>query len=826
MLMQQHILKRSHIFEEFNNIFDYSMTVAVAAMGYGKTTSARDFLDEVGAKYTWVSMESDESSPQYIWDSLSRQLSKTAPELGNQFRALGFPVDAPQREKILKIIEDYAYLSHTVLVIDDYHFCHSREFDRLIERIVRSRIDGLHILLLSRTVPELNIEELKLKGYSYMIKNSLFEFHRAEIKAYFKLYGYTLSEDIVGQIYDVSEGWISAVYLIMQRYTEINKVEPGRSLERLIETTVMSRYTDREVHLLKSLCILDSFTPQQAVYVTDDTNTEKMIQKLSYGNSFIRYDDIEGVYRIHNIFNNYLRKLIEDGSSDLELEKLYKRIGQWYVNNDNMISGLKYFLKAKEYDLILEQFEKSHINIVFDRTPKYILEMFSLIPMEVKYQHPIGFLAFVGFYVTNVDKESGARHLAEIEQYYQNEHNISPALKMRIFGEIKLIRAYIDFNDANLMREKLKEAHEILKGSSFIANKDKIITFGSPHSLYLYYREKGQLLWTRDCVEEMFPYYMEMADGCGKGFDYLLHGEYYLEIGNLSEAELYAYKSIYKAKSMEQTSVIICAQLTLARASAAKGKFDEAMEIMDDLREEVEMCNSPILSSAFDLCAGYIGGITEKETSFANWLKLGDMGQSEVLYQGMGFNYIVYGKYLLLKEEYIKLEMLCEEMGQVFASFNNMLGYLHTYILDAVAKYKLYGTDKARYSMLSALEIGKLDDIVLPFAEYAVYIEEILKSMEEDMDKDTYFDKLMIYVSQYRNNLKNMRDQKSTTPMLTNREKEILERVVEGKINREIASDLFIAEVTVRKNVTSIYRKLEVTGRASAVKKAMEMKII
>jgi len=71
-----------------------------------------------------------------------------------------------------------------------------------------------------------------------------------------------------------------------------------------------------------------------------------------------------------------------------------------------------------------------------------------------------------------------------------------------------------------------------------------------------------------------------------------------------------------------------------------------------------------------------------------------------------------------------------------------------------------------------------------------------------------------------------MRDQKSTTPMLTNREKEILERVVEGKINREIASDLFIAEVTVRKNVTSIYRKLEVTGRASAVKKAMEMKII
>ena len=61
---------------------------------------------------------------------------------------------------------------------------------------------------------------------------------------------------------------------------------------------------------------------------------------------------------------------------------------------------------------------------------------------------------------------------------------------------------------------------------------------------------------------------------------------------------------------------------------------------------------------------------------------------------------------------------------------------------------------------------------------------------------------------------------------MTNREKEILELVVEGKINREIASDLFVAEVTVRKNITSIYRKLDVNGRASAVKKAMELKII
>ena len=54
----------------------------------------------------------------------------------------------------------------------------------------------------------------------------------------------------------------------------------------------------------------------------------------------------------------------------------------------------------------------------------------------------------------------------------------------------------------------------------------------------------------------------------------------------------------------------------------------------------------------------------------------------------------------------------------------------------------------------------------------------------------------------------------------------MLDLLVEGKTNREIAAELFIAEVTVSKNITSIYRKVGVTGRPSAVKKVMELKIL
>ncbi len=826
MPTQQHILKRKQISSEFNNIFVYPLTVAVAAMGYGKTTSAKEFLHEVKAKYIWLSVETDEVSPQYIWDSFARQLAKIKPEIGKQLRSLGFPLDTPQRDRILKIIEDYTYLTNTILVIDDYHFAHSPELDRLIERIVRANIDGLHILILSRSMPEMSIDELRIKGYCYLVKNDVFEVTRDEIKEYFKLNNHDIADETAKQVYEISEGWVSAIYLIMQRYAEIGRLEPGRSMERLIETGVMSRYTDKEVLTLKSLCVLDSFTSQQAAYVTDNKETERILQTLSYGNSFIRYDEQDGVYRIHNIFNSYLKKRLEEQPAILDINHLYKQSGQWCIHHGDIISGLKYLLKAKEYDLILIEFEKSQMVEVLDNHPKFILELFEYIPVEVKYRHPIGYIAYIGFYVTNVDKEKGTELLTEMEQHYQKDDRISPEVKRRISGEIELIRAYSHFNDAALMLEKMAKAHEMLEGHSSIANKDKIITFGSPHSLYLYYREKGKFLWAMERLEEMFPYYMEMAGGCGKGFDALLRGEYYLEIGDIEGAELYARKAIYKAKTMGQVSVIVCAKLILARVSVARGGFDEALELMDDFSIEVESCNSSILSSAFDLSMGYIGGITGRDNSFPKWVRSGAIEQSEVLYQGVGFNYIVYGKYLLLEKDYIKLEVFCEEMQQVFSHFNNQLGYLHAYILDAIAKFKLYGREKAEAAILAALEIGKADNVILPIAEYGIEILELLQDLYQETEKDEYLDRVITFTHQYSAHQKRLDSTKAQALLLTNREREVLQLVVEGKTNRKIASELFIAEVTVRKNITSIYRKLDVTGRASAVKRAVELKII
>jgi len=51
---------------------------------------------------------------------------------------------------------------------------------------------------------------------------------------------------------------------------------------------------------------------------------------------------------------------------------------------------------------------------------------------------------------------------------------------------------------------------------------------------------------------------------------------------------------------------------------------------------------------------------------------------------------------------------------------------------------------------------------------------------------------------------------------LTSRELEVLQTIVDGHTNREIAGKLFISEKTVKNHVTNILRKLDLTDRTQA----------
>lgn len=58
--------------------------------------------------------------------------------------------------------------------------------------------------------------------------------------------------------------------------------------------------------------------------------------------------------------------------------------------------------------------------------------------------------------------------------------------------------------------------------------------------------------------------------------------------------------------------------------------------------------------------------------------------------------------------------------------------------------------------------------------------------------------------------------------MLSEREKEVVVLLAKGYTNQEIAADLCISEVTVKKHLTAVFRKLNVRNRTQLVNSYMK----
>jgi DNA-binding NarL/FixJ family response regulator len=69
-------------------------------------------------------------------------------------------------------------------------------------------------------------------------------------------------------------------------------------------------------------------------------------------------------------------------------------------------------------------------------------------------------------------------------------------------------------------------------------------------------------------------------------------------------------------------------------------------------------------------------------------------------------------------------------------------------------------------------------------------------------------------------------DGESLSEPLTAREKEVLQLMAEGKANKQIALSLGISEHTVKFHLSSLYAKLNVSGRTEAIRKGLGLGLI
>lgn len=812
------ILHRYIVNNELKEIINYPLTIVTAPMGYGKSTAVRDFLSIYKINHIWLSLNESSKNTGYFWSQLVQSISEVNNKLGNILYGFGFPQDSMQTTRIIDTLISFVPDKNFILVMDDYQFAENDNLNNFLKSLAKQKIPNFHFVIISRYLLKIDLVELIVKNMIYKIDQSTFRFSDSEVKQYFSNMSMIISKEKINQIQEIADGWVAALYLIYRGLKDGLPLENITAIQDLLKNALYEHYNYETKRTLCALSVINNFTLELAIYSTGIESIKDIIDDLCRENAFIHFDLKTMVYTIHNVFCSFLKN--ESDKMGLNIKEICQHAGNWYLQKHDINQSFYYLFLAEDYVSMLKELERPSLYIKANDRPM-MFYYFDSMPKTDKDNHPIACLKFILMFIITGDKKRGFELLKQFEnempykKYKEQE-------ELEIRAAIHLIKVFLSFNNLELMIQHTDNVLKLLKGNaSIISSHQGPFSFGSPHLTYIYYKEAGTF---KKIAEMPLEKYAKASGGAGLGSEALCSAEYALETGNFNSVEVNALKTIYQARTKNQTSMVVCATLTLARLYLYQNKYLEALTLLNNLNEEVSSNIESILLNTFDLCSGYIYACTGAYEKIPNWVKKGNMSVNSLLIQGAVFSYVVYGKALILSQDWSKTEALCETFNSYFNIFNNQLGYLHNYIHLSIACYKRGNIEKARLWLTKSLYIGQADNIVMPFAENGSNLLPILRYIDQNdgIDMD-YILKIILLCTKYTNLILNSSFYNS---ILTSRETEILKLISMGMSRSEISKELFISTATARTHIQNIYLKLEVNKKSDAIKKATKLKII
>lgn len=802
------------ITEAMEGIFDHPLTIVEAPMGYGKTTAVREYLNHTEANVLWQRVY--DSSPNGFWDSFGRLFREVDDYRSQSLVQLGFPDDSVSIQEALHIIEEIELTVKTVLVIDDYHLIDSSGVNRFIEMLVGNEVTNLHIVLTARFTELQSLEELTLKGYLHHVTKETFELMPKEIVAYYKLCGISLKATKAEELYAFTEGWISALYLLMLSFIAEGHYSHTANLYKLIEKAVYLPFSDVIKDFLLTMCIFDSFTVNQVARVWKVENPAPLIEELVSKNAFITCDYSEKTYYMHSILKKFLEEKLENKEKCYK-EELYKKAAQWYMEKEEYLPSMRYAYLAGDFNSLLKAVDLDKGFSINSDYKDLIIKYFEECPNESKANFPNAMLIYARR-LFSFNETALFRKVCD--EFMTNVHNMDSRdeeYKNRLLGEFELLLSFTGYNDIEKMSEYHRRAYQLLKEpSSHLDVKKGSWTFGSPSVLYMFYRKTGELEKEVQVIMEAMPYYYQITNGHGKGAEYVMAAERYYNMGEFQNAEILGHEAFHQADAISQSGIIICAVFLEIRLALMKGDFPKILALFKKQHEDINNKKLYLFMHTLDMCEAYIYSCLNIKERTPSWIMQGEFKNTRLFFPTMAFLNIVYGRVLLINEEYLKLLGSAQHFMGIASVFPNLLGQIYTHIYLAAANKQIFRQNEAVDALKQALAIAMPDKVYMPFVENCDYIKPLLEKIYSEGEFRDDIAKILVLYIDWQKAVEQITQGYFTTakPKLTEREMEIAELAAVGLTNKEIGERLFISPNTIKTQLKSIFEKLGVNSRA------------
>ena len=504
----------------------FPLTVVEAPSGFGKTTAVKEYLREnlsPDAREFWYTCLGESASTAWrgICDLLANADDGTAARLKN----LGIPT-LDTLLNITAIFRDFQCQTETYLVVDNFQLVDCDIPRELLNVFSTHGSPNLHMIFITRQLPvrqQFSIYNADI----HTIHSSAFFFNREDIAGLFRMEGFRLSDEDLKNVFRSTDGWVSAIRLQITNFEENGSFEDTAGIEQLVENAIWNRLAPEEKDFLLSVSVMDSFDARQAAIMIGKEILPDDMENLLKSNDFIRYFPDKGIYTMHSILQDYLRKRFYHCQSEDFRKRMLYLAGRAYAAASKFYTAAQFFFKVRDFDAILSlPFHGTYlINQKENDLMEFIAELVKECPEETLCRYPAAMLTFCFQMYMGGQLEAYRKLCRLLESVMGNGTDLSPEEIRSIKGNTIIMKTLFDYNDIKKMGEGHREAWKILGRPSEQVNRDTPFTFGCPSILCLFWRQSGELENELRDMEEALPRYRKLTEGQGTGADSVMRAK-------------------------------------------------------------------------------------------------------------------------------------------------------------------------------------------------------------------------------------------------------------------------------------------------------------
>jgi LuxR family maltose regulon positive regulatory protein len=747
---------------------DCKLTVVTAPAGYGKSTAVIDWLGQTELPVAWVSLDAGDNHPEVFWRYICFVLDGIQSGIAGATSYFWSSPELLRTNTHLNILLDrLSECKHEIiLALDDFHVITIPEILEKFSYLVNYLPPQVHVILIGRTEPGLELAKLRLGGDLLRLDLYDLQFRTEEIARFCQVKGLIFDQEELGRIEQYTRGWAAALVAVtMAPEAKFNrsgqdlsgKFSHGEQLiERFLEEELVSKWSEQKRNFLLKTSILNNLCGPLCDAVTGLSGGNEMLRELWLQNEFLIALDNENYwYRYHTLFGNFLRKMLTK-QADVSLPELHLKAARWYREQGLVDAAIHHYLQARQFDvtigliksqwgLLFGQGEYSRILVWLDQIPEGLIHNnWEIIAIQVRY------------YTDNNlwgQAEQCLDRLRKLANCCDN--GLDYQMPRKIQKKVLLLEAYLLLCRGNLAEFWTKFQAATAMDAKLGILREYYIDFNlSEISIY---RSKFGLgiinifKFDSKAFQQLLVGYREMLTQY-PGFGPLTVGEYYYETGRTDEVLPYLVTAVQEAVKANCPGALVPAMVGIARIKRAQNEIAAAYDAVRECEKRLVKMNRPhwnYLLNAFRTRLNLEAGRTE---AVEEWLATCKLQIYQEITKTGEYELLVLTRVLMSRARCGDAAILLQRLltfAQAEERSHSMVEILNLLAINAVQTGDMAGAlEMLERSLEIGLQEGYLRSFIdesLPMA--ALLDQYLLRAKEQNGPPDKHSKQLITYAA-------------------------------------------------------------------------------